>query len=523
MILCAASQIGSEVAYTSLIMEKSLGRYSESVRIRLAIRGVSVLLASVGLFAFVTPQLADAPASQIAQYNAEVPKTILELQQFRQTSSAHIRSAAGKDGAATLVNLNPYSNNWYLLTVTWNGSAETSWHLENPKPHDARLVLDPKYPGGIQVLEGKNRYSCDLFDSLEQGRNSRQIYYPLCQNRLYLRNPAKGSRTALESTAEFLRTQVWGGEQVVDMFHHLLGDRYRETGELQNGNSAGDANPPGSPVPGQVDPDLSHRLLTPSGVGVALESPNAMKHGMAPGAWYQAAGNPGVYVSVIQPSLIAANILTSYPKLVSHLDSVEYSSLCYLIAFDADRFDVGYSLGTSFPEVSWSLRIQPQMKDPRLPGPDGIGNIAPLISTGLIPPEDGPRTVASFTGGFKREHGAFRYGELATKNHGSHYGFIQNGVVISKLQPGLATVFLLDDGSLQMKTWRDSDNRCWATSATRARTACRWWKTTIPRRSPFLAASSPTGARETGPVRKTKSSAQFAPDSACRRCMASAS
>ncbi len=99
------------------------------------------------------------------------------------------------------------------------------------------------------------------------------------------------------------------------------------------------------------------------------------------------------------------------------------------------------------------------MKDPNLPGPDGIGNVAPLISTGLIPPEDGPRTIASFTGGFKREHGAFRFGELATRNHASHYGFIQNGVVFSKLQPGLATVLVLSDGSLHMKTWRDSDNQ----------------------------------------------------------------
>ena len=49
----------------------------------------------------------------------------------------------------------------------------------------------------------------------------------------------------------------------------------------------------------------------------------------------------------------------------------------------------------------------------------------------------------AFTGGFKREHGAFRYGDLAQKNHGSHYGFVENGVVFSKLQPGLATIIVL--------------------------------------------------------------------------------
>ena len=99
------------------------------------------------------------------------------------------------------------------------------------------------------------------------------------------------------------------------------------------------------------------------------------------------------------------------------------------------------------------------MRDPHLPGPDGIGSIAPLISTGLIRPDNGRRTVATFTGGFKRTHGAFKFGELALRNHGSHYGFLENGVVFSKLQPGLATMFMLDDGSLEMKTWTEEDNQ----------------------------------------------------------------
>jgi hypothetical protein len=35
---------------------------------------------------------------------------------------------------------------------------------------------------------------------------------------------------------------------------------------------------------------------------------------------------------------------------------------------------------------------------------------------------------------------------------------VENGVVFSKLQPGLATVFVLDDGSVQMKTWETQDD-----------------------------------------------------------------
>ena len=132
--------------------------------------------------------------------------------------------------------------------------------------------------------------------------------------------------------------------------------------------------------------------------------------------------------------------------------------MAFLIAFDLDRFDLGYALGTDHPKVGWSEHMLATMRDPALPGPDGIGSIAPLISTGLISPENVPKTVATFTAGFKREHGAFKYGDLALKNHGTHYGFIEEAVVFSKLQPGLSTIFVLDDGSVAMKTWTEADN-----------------------------------------------------------------
>jgi hypothetical protein len=43
-------------------------------------------------------------------------------------------------------------------------------------------------------------------------------------------------------------------------------------------------------------------------------------------------------------------------------------------------------------------------------------------------------------------------------HHGSHYGFIEHGVVFSTLQPGLATMVSLDDGSLVMQTWTERDH-----------------------------------------------------------------
>jgi len=396
-----------------------------------------------------------------AEYAAVAPKTILELQQFRQTSSSRIKSDKGAEGTATLVNLNPTVNAWYLLKVAWQGGSESFYHLENSEPHSRTLTLDSNYPSGIQILEGKTRYQCNLFGngSLEQARYSQLIYAPLCDNRLFLRNPAKGHRTNLEAAAEAFRDRVWGGEKVITVFHHVLGDSHRETLEMHNegrGSTAA-ANGDTVPLPAMIDAKYADRLLTPSGLGIALEaSENA---GVRPGAWYSARDNPGIYVSLIAPELVDKTILEHHKSTVNTLDNVEASALCYLVAFDLDRFDVAYALGTDHPAVGWSEHIQPGVMNAKLPGPDGIGTISPLVSTGLISPEYAQRTAATFVGGFKRYHGAFKYGELASNNYGSHYGFLESGVVFSKLQPGLATIFVLNDGSLQMTTWEQQDDQ----------------------------------------------------------------
>ena len=396
----------------------------------------------------------------VAEHKASVPKNIVDLQQYRETSSISVQMDHDFRGMATLVNLNPAINAWYLLDVAWQGGSESSYHLENSQPHSQKLILDSKFPSGIEIVEGNNRHPCNLFsggpaNALEQAKHSQAPYAALCEGRLFLRNAVKGHLTRLEAEAEFFRKQVRGGENVAVIFHHLLQDTHRQTAEIQAagdqaGTPPGTGNPADLPLAASIDPRYADRVLTPSGLGLTLEN---LHTGTRPGAWYPATGNPGVYVSLLEPQLIDAAVLQSYRASVNALDSVEASSLCYLVAFDLDRFELGYALGTEHPSVEWSQHIQPQMKDAAIAGPDGIGTISPLVGTGLIDPVSGRRTVAVFTGGFKREHGAFKYGQLATVNNGSHYGFVQNGVVLSKLQPGLATIVVLDDGSVQMKTW----------------------------------------------------------------------
>jgi hypothetical protein len=241
-----------------------------------------------------------------------------------------------------------------------------------------------------------------------------------------------------------------------------MGEAHRETGEIETpAQAAAGAKANGErrnlPLSALIDAKYAGGLLKSGNLGIDLEGPE--QTGMTPGTWYPASGNPGVYVSILQPNLIDPAVLSGYKTAVNSLDSVEASSLCYVIAFDLDRFDLGYALGTVHPRVDWSDHLLERMKDPALRGPDGIGTISPLVATGLVSPEDTRKTVATFTGGFKRTHGAFKYGDLALRNHGSHYGFIENGVVLSKLQLGLSTILIFDDGSVDMKTWTEKDNK----------------------------------------------------------------
>ncbi len=66
--------------------------------------------------------------------------------------------------------------------------------------------------------------------------------------------------------------------------------------------------------------------------------------------------------------------------------------------------------------------------------------------------------MATFTGGFKRYHGAFKYGPLALKNHGTHYGFLENGVYSARFNPDLPRSMCSIDGWVDMKTWTEEDN-----------------------------------------------------------------
>jgi hypothetical protein len=398
---------------------------------------------------------------------APAPKTILDLQPFRQTSSIPVKDQHGREGRATLINLSPRINEWYLLQLSWGGGTPAeAYHLENGNPAAQNLLLDSNHPQGLIIQAVNVQYRCNLWggeprESLREARASGASYAALCGGRLYLRNPAKGHRTRIEAVTDFLRDEVPSGEKIVAFVRDtFFRDAYRETGkEAEKPGPGAESQVPGKgadgPGPALIDPQKNGRLLEAPNLGIQVEGSN--RGGMAPGIWYPAKENLGIYAGVIVPGWIAPDILRTHRSVVATLDSAEAAALVYLVAFDLSQFDLKFSLGTEHPRVNWSDRTPDRMKESAAPGPDGIDTIVPLVSTGLISPRDAARTAAAFTGGFKRSHGAFKWGELAGKNHGSHYGFIENGVVLSKLQPGLSTIYRLEDGWVDLKTWTEKD------------------------------------------------------------------
>ena len=392
------------------------------------------------------------------------PLTVVNLQPFRTVHSITVDRPDGKTAELTLINLNPNVNQWYILRLNPNGDGELEeYHLENPYPKHQHLVLDEKSPDSLLFTMAGEAYPCRPWSfsgesELKAARTSGQAFAPLCDGKIYLRNPTKGHRTGIESVTEFLRDKLPGGETVVG----FVKDTFFQDAFLEKARTTEASMPvptisaPDFPAPAALDPTFANQLLGAPELGIQVDNATAS---MLTGHWYGVRNNPGIFVSLIQPKAIAPEILKSHANLVSRLDSIEAGALAYLVAFDLERFDLGFAVGTEHPRVGWSERTLEQMRVPNLPGPDGIGTISPLVANGIVNPVEAARAVATFTGGFKRSHGAFKYGDFAYRNHGSHYGFIEDGVILSTLQPGLATLLVWDGGTVDMKTWSEDHNQ----------------------------------------------------------------
>lgn len=397
-------------------------------------------------------QTAQQLLEQRAAYDAVRAKSIVELQPFRQETNAVL---AETDTPVRLISLNPAINSWFLLQIGEDGTrGQESYHIENPDPAGQVITLSTA-PAAALMIDGE---PCGLWEGdpsrLADAQDSALPYAPLCDGRLFLRNQVSGSRTTLERTTDFLRDHVWKGEEVV----RFVRDNFFKDSELEISEELavdGSGRLDQGPGPALVDGEVSDRSVITALHGFALSGTKPGQ--MTVGLWYPVVGLPDVYVSAIQPKAISDAILDG-PGKTNALDSVELRATDYLVAFDLDKFEIGFALGTDHPSLGWSTRPPYSVRVGGMPGPDGVDSPEPLTVLGMVSPALTDRTIATSTAGFKRQHGAFKYGDYATINFGMHYGFIEQGVILSKLQPNLSTLYVLNDGTIEMKTWQEEDN-----------------------------------------------------------------
>ena len=182
--------------------------------------------------------------------------------------------------------------------------------------------------------------------------------------------------------------------------------------------------------------------------------------GLLTGEWYTAKNTNGVYFSVMNPAHVAPIINESYLDRADRLSDDDGSNAAsYLVALDLAYFRGGWARGTAMPEVGWSSEpLTASFRDGRA-GPEGFGNIGPLTAAGIVNTDLLPRLTAVMCGGFQRRHGVFKRGPMIQPgNFGRYFGFIENGVMFSRLQPGLATLYMDLNGEVDIRTWEESYN-----------------------------------------------------------------
>ncbi len=393
-------------------------------------------------------------------------KSVIDLQPYRTSNTITIRDNAGRGGTAALINLNPWINTWFILLLQWaDENGVTYYHLESAAPLSDTISISQDFPHGLMINSSSGQGYCSLWDNpannpLTQAVQSGSPFAPICGGRLLVRNKTQGNKSTLESVTDLLRRHVWQGEKITTFVRETFyKDAYLAASTLV-APAAPEAisvdGPPDAPLPPLINAQFADYMLTPTDLGIALDSETEPL--VQVGRWYRAKDLPGIFISVIQPDLIAPSVLARVRSQVNPLDNVEGAALVYLVAFDLELFDLGFEMGTEHPRVNWSDRVPEHARDPMLPGPDGIGNTDPLAMTGIVTPGNHNRVAAAFAGGFKRYHGAFKWSDLALKNNGSHYGFMEYGTILSKLQPALATVLISSDGRVDLKTWTEKDD-----------------------------------------------------------------
>ena len=151
---------------------------------------------------------------------------IVDLQPFKDVSTATINAGPSAGTTLTLINLNPKVGAWFVLDMAPAVGKRQRYHLENPDRAAQSVSLDERYPEGLLLSNpGGGIYACNLLgksngkeSELEAARATKAPYARICEGLLFLLNETVGHESKKERAVAFLRNHVWGGESITTFF-----------------------------------------------------------------------------------------------------------------------------------------------------------------------------------------------------------------------------------------------------------------------------------------------------------------
>jgi hypothetical protein len=356
--------------------------------------------------------------------------------------------------------LNKNIGSWYVLDIRNKDQTEETYNILAAYD-DVELRIDSIHPQLLVSRVGIT-YKCDIEKGVSgaakklRGTNAGHVF--ICDDLLLLKFKQDGFQTTLEKGVEAVRLLLGeNGETIINVAKEsVFRDKYLEDeGEqhLQESPKAsdGDASLPRALIHEKY---LSTSIST---VSLGLKPANSENQVLV-GAWYPLKNFTAIYASMITPGMVSQDILRSHLDRVNPLDGVENKAVVYLMALDLSKYTIGWAHGTNHPGVGWSVRAKNIRKDNPL-GPDGFNSVSPLILSGHVPPSLWAKVVGTFSGGFQNRHSAFLYGEFSRTDKAHHYGFMENGVILTSPSDGLATIIVYKDGRINLKSWSEPDKQ----------------------------------------------------------------
>lgn len=398
--------------------------------------------------------------TSVSQSNASLSYTsdaLLQLQTYKQEVTATYEDAAFT--SATLINLNSHINTWYILTLTDSDYSVTTYNLLAISDK-LKLNLNTDTPELLITGHSDGIYNCDIGKEVswvfETRKKTRSSYIPVCNNLLLITVRQDGYQPWVEKGAEVLRWLAGdAGEEVISgVKEHFFQDKYIVEEQAEESTAPSEATSNSSPLPRATIQERYQNTTIPTR-HLGLRTENSENRLLA-GEWYPLKNYPAVYTSMITPGMVSKEIHASHKDRVNYLDRVERKATVFLMSFSLNRYTLGWGHGTDHPSVGWSPRARNITKDNPY-GPDGFNRMDPLIPLGHVPPFHWSKTIGTFSAGFQKRHGAFRYGKLSTFNKAHHYGFMENGVMLVSPSEGLATVIMYKDGGVDLKRWTAKD------------------------------------------------------------------